>query len=187
MRRRSYLVSVVATTAALAGCGRSPDAIGTTTTTTTTDTGGGGTTTSGTDGETVIQQSGIAIKEGEYESFEFSADSTTTARLEVQATTGPALDCFVFTPEQFDAYQAVFPSGTQTATQGTQTGSLDFEYVESLTILNGGAGEEASSKDGELDAGDYRLVIDNTEAGEADPSLGFPPDLEAEVTLTFLG
>jgi len=138
---------------ALAGCSSSDD--------TESDGGDGG---GGGGGRTQLDDFSYdyTIKEDAYKGFNFEVEQESTVEWDAIVRSEYAVDVIVMERDELDAYEA----------------RERFEYLTSASRLDT-VGDEVSAT---VQAGEYALVVDNSDVGEAEPPTNFDDDL-AEVEI----
>jgi len=96
------------------------------------------------------------VREDYYRTYEFTLNRQVTLDLRVTVRSGPAVDIILTTPDEFDEYEE----------------RNRFRYNEDLSLLDTTGGDTSM----DAPAGDYVLIVDNTEMGEAQPPSNFDDD-----------
>jgi len=103
------------------------------------------------------------VDEDQYLAQSFTLNDTANIEVQMTVRKGPAIDVLTMSADEFDHFE----------------NRERFRYFPELSIEDGTGG----SASGTLDPGEYVLVIDNTNAGEAQPPTNFDDDL-ARVEIT---
>lgn len=121
---------------------------------------GGGDSQAEGDSWQEILDSRDSVNEDGYQSWSWETDSSVELRWEFTVRSGPAIEVFMMESTEFDEYQA---------------GNRFYAVNDS----SGTSGSDTFSVEG----GNYRFVIDNSNAGEVSPPSNLDDDV-AEVELT---
>jgi len=120
---------------------------------------------SGSTVETIVDDTDT-IEEDQYLSYSFELNRSADVDIRATVRDGPRVDIFVTSPEEFSHFE-----------EGER-----FRYNSELSQMDT-AGYDASLED--MPEGEYVLVVDNTEMGEAAPPTNFDDDnARVEVELT---
>jgi hypothetical protein len=117
-------------------------------------------------GTTIIQidQDTRTLEEDAWYKWGFVLDQESQLELDATVRSGPAIDLIMTSQSEFEEFE-----------QGNR-----FEYNQSLSLLDTVGGNAS----GTLPQGQWALIADNTEAGEAQPPTNLDDDIaEVEVTL----
>ena len=128
------------------------------------DTGGGDTEPRQTPSSETFVDDRTTAEEDEYRYWEFTLSQQAYLNLDVTVRDGPAVDVYLTEPDEFAEYEQ----------------ENRFYHNGDVSLLDVTADSSGSS----VTAGDYVLILDNTNAGEAVPPANLANDIaEVEIEL----
>ena len=119
----------------------------------------------GDDGSEELISDSIVAEEGEYYTWDLTINSAGTLQHDLIVRDGPSIDFAVFEPSEFEAYE-----NEERARYLSGPSELDTENYQDSA---------------EYPEGEYKVVVDNTDWGEAAPPTNLDNDMaEVEITIT---